>query len=252
MKVFKTIIYGYLVVGAVLLQSCVKFAGQENAKPFINFNQRSTVRLYNATVASAGALLYVDGALTSGSAIAYGANFPTSAPGFTVLGGYRELQITGTAPYPVQSFAENFQAGNYYSIFMYDTVNAAKVKTIQTTIVIPGDTTARVRFANFSYWPGTQPGIDIFSVKRGSLVVANLLPTQVSDYIPYASALSDSLIVFENGTNVRLDTLVGFNPTRKRSYTLLFRGRYRVNESILPPATTASTNPRLLTAIADY
>jgi hypothetical protein len=81
--------------------------------------------------------------------------------------------------------------------------------------------------------------------------VTNLLPTQFTDFMPYASSytsgvpLNDTLIVFENGTTNRLDTLLNFSPTRKRSYTLIFRGRWRTNEA------GGAANPRTLSSFAN-
>ena len=144
------------------------------------------------------------------------------------------------------TFPETFNAGARYSVFLYDTLNAAKQLTVLSNIEIPSDTSARLRFANFAYFPGGAPAIDIYSVKKKANVATNVTYTQVTPYIPHPAAVTDSSIVRSNATPVvALDTLI-FTPTRKRSYTLLFRGRYRTNEA------GGAASPRVLSAIANY
>jgi len=92
----------------------------------------------------------------------------------------------------------------------------------------------------------TPTPIDIFSVKRNANVFTNIAYGTVTPFIPYASALSDTLVVRQTGsTTVNLDTLRGFNPTQKRSYTLVFAGRYMINES-------GGSSPRTLTSTTSY
>jgi hypothetical protein len=249
------IITGAVVVTTVLLfLSCKKETGKEVAIETTNFNNSAIIQVYNASVPSAATdprrnYVYVDGSPITGARIDFGTFFPSSSTGAAITGGLKQLLIKDTLSASVQppmSFAETFQAGKSYTIFMYDTFTAIKQKTVETIIQIPSDTTARVRFANFVYYPTAIPGIDIFSTRRNAFVVSNLLPTQVTDFIPYASSLSDTLFVTESGNpSNKLDTLAGFNPTRKRSYTLVFRGRWRTNETIISGTTTAP-NPRTL------
>ena len=79
-------------------------------------------------------------------------------------------------------------------------------------------------------------------MKRAANLFTNIPVTGVTDYIPYASSLTDTLYVRETGTMTQLAVLNGFNPTQLRSYTLVFRGRYQ---------TTGTTGiARLLTAFS--
>ena len=76
------------------------------------------------------------------------------------------------------------QFGKNYTVFMYDTITTPKQKTVETKIVIPTDSTYRLRFANFVYNPTDVPGLDIFSFLRNANVVTNLKVTDVTDFIP--------------------------------------------------------------------
>ena len=254
MQVNKFIIAGAVVLTtAVAVLSCRKETGKEASSEQTSFNNTATIQVYNASIPNAATdprrvYVYVDSKPVTGQSLIFGAAFPASSTGFGIPAGFSPFLIKDTLSASLQpqiAFGENFQANKSYTIFLYDTFTVAKQKTIETNIVVPTDTTARLRFANFIYNPTAVAGIDIFSKKRNAFVATNLLVTQVTDFIPYASASSDSLIVSENGNPGNLlDTLV-FNPTRKRSYTLVFRGRWKVNEALVT-ATAASPNFRAL------
>jgi hypothetical protein len=89
-------------------------------------------------------------------------------------------------------------------------------------------------------------GFDIFSVKRNANIFMNVQVTEVTDYIPYASALTDTFYIRPTGTTTNLQNFVPsttsppgafanilaiLTPTQKRSYTLIFRGGYRATTS---------------------
>jgi hypothetical protein len=240
--------------GGVLISSCQKERGKEVASEQLNLNNSAQIQVYNASIPNAATdprrnMVFVDAKVVNGASITYGSLFPSSSTSFAIPGGFNAFLIRDTVVGSVQpqiSFAENFQAAKYYTIFMYDTFTAVKQKTVETKIEIPVDTTARVRVANFVYHPTPINGIDIFSKKRNAFIVTNLLPTQVTDFFPYASSLTDTLYVSETGNPAnQLDTLNGFNPNKRRSYTLIFRGRWRTNEF------NAAPNPRVLTFFAN-
>lgn len=255
-KIIKT--GGAIMAGLIAFSACQKKEGKEVAFEQNDFTTKSVLQVINASIPNAATdprrvYVYVDSRPVNGAALAFASMFPSSGSGFAVTAGYSTFLVRDTATTATQpqiSFAENFQAGKAYTIFLYDTFTAVKQKTVQTDIVIPSDTTARLRFANFVYHPTQIPGIDIFSKKRNQFVATNLQVTQVTDYMPYASSLADSFIVSENGNPSNLlDTLV-FNPTRKRSYTLVFMGRWRTNEMAISSTATAP-NPRRLAVFAN-
>jgi hypothetical protein len=172
----------------------------------------------------------VDGRPQNGAGLSSGGVFPTTGYGFMVPSGSRAFLLRDTLSTTTQvplSFANILDRGKNYTIFAYDTISAVKQKTVVTDIVVPTDTTCRVRFAHFAYSPTLMPNIDLYSFKRAGNVVTNIAPTDVSTYVPFASALNDTLQVREAGTTNVLAQLNGFFPTQKRSYTLVYRGTHR-------------------------
>jgi hypothetical protein len=253
--------FSAVIATALLAVSCVKETGMKTAATQLNYSNKAYVQVYNATLSSTRNYVYVDGNAVTGAAVAYAATFPSTPSLFTVTSGTRVFLIKDTlltSTQPPMSFAEGVEAGRYYTIFMYDTVNAAKHKTVTNNIVIPSDTTSRVRFANFAYSPFAIPAIDIFSVKRNANIFSNVSTTEVTEYIPFASSSktveNDTLYVRIAGSGVNLMnrtvttsgtppvTVTTFSPvqiivapTRLRSYTLIFRGGWRTD------LTTAAT-----------
>lgn len=192
-----------------------------------NLVNTSQVQLYNAIVGSNRNYVYVDTKPLNGATIAYGSSFPSNAYGFSVPSGFRAFLLKDTLVTSTQlqlSFAENLQSQKNYTIFAYDTITAPKQLTVETKLEIPTDTTARVRFANFLYSTTALPAVDVYSVKRQANVFSGVIKTGVTDFIPYASALNDTLLVRWTGTTTQVVALNGFNPTQKRSYTVIVRG----------------------------
>ena len=261
--------FSAVIVTALLAISCVKQTGQKTATIQTDFSNKAFVQVFNGTLNSTRNYVYVDGNAVTGAATAYAASFPaTSTPAsFTVPAGFRAFLIRdtlGTSTQPPMSFAENFEAGKYYTIFMYDTSTTVKQKTVMNNIIIPTDTTARLRFANFIYNPGAVPtGFDIFSKKRNAVIFSNVKETEVTDYIPYASASTDTFYIRLNGSSSNLqnvDTLgktvllniqAVLNPTRLRSYTLVFRGGYRSSFNKIASGA-AWAHARTLSTFANY
>ena len=252
MKLF-SILTGSIITATVLVvASCAKEAETTQVGEIRDLSNKSLVQVYNAIVTSPGSHITVDNAQVNGTAstaaVGYGSAFPTGSF-FMVEPGLRLFNVRPSVATSLQTpltFPETFNAGARYSVFLYDTLNAAKQLTVLSNIEIPSDTSARLRFANFAYFPGGAPAIDIYSVKKKANVATNVTYTQVTPYNPHPAAVTDSFIVRSNATPVvALDTLI-FTPTRKRSYTLLFRGRYRTNEA------GGAASPRVLSAIANY
>jgi len=225
----------FVVVTAFLAVSCVKEIGKEVALEQTDYSSKAFVQVYNGTLSSARNYIYVDGAPVNGASLAYAATFPATPALFAITSGYRAFLIRDTSStiltQPAMSFAENFQATANYTIFMYDTLTSPKQKIVQNNIIIPTDTSARIRFANFIFSTTAVPNVDLFSVRRAANIFTNVPITDVTSYIPHPSSSktveNDTLYVRETGTLVTLATLNGFAPVAKRSYTLVFRGRYQ-------------------------
>jgi hypothetical protein len=252
----KTIYTGGLIMSSavVLLMACTKTI--KDSTPLVNdFNNLARVQVYNATLSTQRNLVYADGKPLSATPMVYTQTTSTNAA-FTGSGvvyglppGTSTFMIrdtSSTATQPPLVFSYTLQGNASYTIFTYDSVNTIKQVTVKNNIVIPSDSTARLRFANFVYWKtGTPPGVDIFSKNRNTNIFTNVELTQVTDYISYASKTTDSLIVRTTGTMIGLDTAT-IAPTPKRSYTLVFRGRYSTNEA------NGALLPRVLTSFVNY
>lgn len=199
---------------------------------------KATLQFYNSTINSVRTYVFIDNVLTSGTATSYTATaalYPSTAPSkLTVEPGARSIVIRdtlATTTQPAVTVTGTFDAGASYTVFSYDTLNRAKALLVKDNIVVPADTTARLRFANFPFSTVAIPNIDVFSVRRQANIFTNVPVNSVTDFIPMAAAttVSDTLHVRATGTTANLVSVNGFNPLRKRNYTLVFRGSYRTS-----------------------
>jgi hypothetical protein len=188
-------------------------------------------KVFDAALQSQRTGVYIDNIPISGPVLAYNIAFPSTGFAAAVAPGSKQVLIrdtSGTSLQPHITFTHNFEANKRYTTFIYDTLNAVKAKTIEDVIVVPDDTTARLRFANFIFSSVAIPNVDVYSVKKGANIFTDIPPTGVTDFIPYASNTTDTLYVRATGTTTNLNgTLFTVNPAPKRSYTVVFRGRYQ-------------------------
>ena len=234
------------IISSAMLISCQKEAYNPIAQENRNLENNAFVKFYNGIVNSNRTYIYSDLVPLNGATIAYGSVFPSLSPSYAALSaGTRAIAIRDTlfptTQYPI-AFNAQLDAGAYYTVFAYDSLNAPKQKLVKDNIESFGDTTARIRFANFPYSTTAVPNVDIFSQKRQANVFTNIASTAVTDFIPYASGLNDTLYVRATGTTTNL-TQGTLLPTAKRSYTVIFRGSYRV---------TSGTAARTLTSFLTY
>ena len=204
----------------------------------------TTVQVFNALVNSNRTQVFVDTRKVSGATITQGTVFPANPNyGFNVPGGLRPFIIRDTLVSSTQvplAFSENMQVNTHQTIFVYDTINSPKQKTVIDNIVVPTDTTARIRFANFVYNPTNVPAVDIYSVNRGTNIFTNVNVTDVTEFIPYASRETDTIYIRPTGTTTNLQNVTGstwadirliFTPTIRRSYTIVFWGSWRTTNT---------------------
>lgn len=215
----------------LILSSCEKeYASivQENK----DLNGKAFVKYYNAVVGSARNYIYADNMPLNGASVAYTNVFPSLSPSYFALdAGTRAMTIKDTLVTSTQvpmNFSAVVEGNNFYTIIAYDSLNAPKQKLIKDNILPVTDTTARVRFANFPYSTAAMPNVDIYSIKRKENVFTNVSPASVTEFIPFASASNDTLFVRPTGTTTNLTQLNGLLPTARRTYTVIFRGSYRV------------------------
>lgn len=237
-----------------VIMSCTKRYLDRKASFDDNVDSKAQIQVYNAALNTQRNFVFMDGKRLSGTPMVYTQTTTTNAaytgsgliyaiePGLHAM-MIRDTLITSTQP--LMQFAGNYDPKKNYTIFTYDSTNTVKHKAVETIIEVPADTTARVRFANFVFLKtGTPPNIDIYSTRKKANVWENIPLTTVTDFMPYESRVNDSLIVRPTGSMTGLDTAV-FNFTPKRSFTLIFRGRYATNE------TGGVNYPRLLAAFAN-
>lgn len=238
---------GSLMVLLFAFYSCTKEVRREIATENTDLSNRSYIQVYNSIINSARTFVYVDGSAVTGAALALGSSFPSTPSNASITSGFREFLVKDTLITSTQvplSFGEVLQPGKYYTLFLYDSLTNAKKKLVENNIVIPSDTTARLRFANFIYSPTSIPNMDVFSKKLQANVFTNVPVTSVTDYIPFASVPNDTLLVRETGTLVQVAALNSYNPIQLRSYTVVLRGRYKATSptTIVPALSSFSSN----------
>lgn len=244
-KIFSTPTICFLLIAGFLFQSCAKkVESQLNLQN--DFSNKSVVQVYMAMVNASRNYVYVNGNAVNGSSLISGSVFPASGLGFSAPVGLTGFLVRDTLSTTTQiplSFASNLAANRNYTVFVYDTINSPQQKTVETVIEVPKDSTARLRFANFIFTKVAVPAVDIFSKRRNINLFTNVQTTDVTGFIPVPSAFNDTLFVRETGTANLLATLNGLNPVAKRSYTIVFRGRYQ---------STTGTVARTLSSFINY
>jgi hypothetical protein len=235
MKHLKIIITGFSVVAVSYLQlSCSKQAVENISGTETDFSNKATVQVYVAAVNASRNYLYIDGKTVTGNLLATGSIFPTTGIGIAVNGGVKTFLLKDTLPATTQvpfTFPQNFEASKHYTVFVYDTITSLKQKTVVDNIVIPTDTTARVRFANFIYSTSAIPAVDVFSLVRNQTIFTNVAVTDVTDFVSYPSrAPVDTLYIRETGTTNVLAKIGISVLTPKRNYTLVYRGSQKVGK----------------------
>jgi hypothetical protein len=237
MKVLKLISTGLILIISFVYVSCKKevpiVATVDN-----DFSSSATVQVIDATLKSTRNFIYVDNSPISGSAVAFGGVYPGTAYGFKIPAGSRSFLIKDTlasTTQPPLNFTQTLDAGKSYTVFMYDTLTSPKQLTVLNNIEVPQDTTARLRFANFIYNTTAVPAVDVYSFRRGATtpVFSNVATNTVTNFIPYASGISDTLYVYSTGTTSPLIVKTAVpSLTPSRSYTSVLNGSYRGTKTI--------------------
>lgn len=238
-KLFIAYLAGFLATGLVF-SACEKTF--KNELPVDkDMNDNSIVQVYLTTLNTNRNFLYVDNKPVNGASMVPGTLFPATGYGFSVSSGLKAFLLRDTlsaATQPPLAFSQQLDVGKHYTLFVYDTFTTPKQKIVQDNIVVPADTSTRIRFANFIYNNTAVPAVDIFSWNRNANLVTNLAVTDVSNFIPYPSRLAvDTFYVRETGTsNLLLKLTLTGGLTDKRSYTFVYRGSHKVGKllNIIP------------------
>ena len=242
MKFLKKInIIVWILAASAVYISCTKET-PHIATPETDFSSAASVQVFSATVKATRNYVYIDGTPVSGTALAYGGIFPGTAYSFKVGAGARSITIKDTLPATTQApltFTQTMEAGKSYTIFTYDTITSTKQATVLNNIVVPTDTSSRLRFANFIYNTTPVANVDVYSFRKpGTAVFANVATNQVTEFIPYASGTTDTLYVYAAGTTSPLivkQVIPSFVATR--SYSSVYNGSYRGTRAISTFAT---------------
>ena len=240
MKFLKSIITALSLTGlSAVYISCTK---DTPAIATVNNNLKSTatVQVFDAALKTTRNFVYVDNQRISGAAVAFGGVYPGTAFAFDVAAGSRKILIKDTLVTSAQiplNFTQTLVAGKSYTIFMYDTLPSPKELTVMNNIVVPTDTTARLRFGNFLYNTTPIPAVDVYSFRKGGVngspVFTNVLTDSVTDFIPYASMITDTLYVYATGTKSPLivkSFVTSLTPSR--SYTAVLNGSYKGTKTV--------------------
>jgi hypothetical protein len=236
-----------ITAGTLLLQSCQKSFDKKLAADYYT-GTGSTIQVFVGTVGASRNYVYVDGQPVNGSALSTGNLFPGTGFGYSVKSGLRNMMVRDTLSTTTQAtlvFAQNFDIGNNYMIFTFDTITAPKQKTVRTPITIPTDTTCRVRFANFAYnGVAETPAIDIVSLGKNEIVATNVRYTDVTDFIVHPSRIgTEAFQIRLAGTTTVLATSTVSTLLPQRMYTVVYRGSHRA---------TSGTSIRAASLVVNY
>ena len=247
MKLFR-ISFAIVLAGSVMLASCKK-EFKKIIQEDTNLETMAKIRVYNGAINTNRNYVYVDNTPVSGVVFAYLGLFPASGQYAVVEPGNRTVVVKDTLSTTTQNpvnITADFEAGKHYTIFIYDSTNSVKSKLVEDQIVVPADTTARLRFANLVYSSDPIPNVDVYSVRKGQNIFTNLAVSDVTDFIQVASNTTDSIYVRETGTTTDLAPVLSITPSIKRSYTVVFRGHYGTTTG------TSTSIRRYLSAFATY
>ena len=252
MKFFKSnILRLILVITSIAYYGCTREIPKLTSTE-IDISSAATLQVFNATVKSVRNYVYIDGTAVSGAVFASGGVFPNTAFGIKLTVGTHSVLVKDTAMVTTQiplTFSQLFDAGKSYTTFTYDTTTSIKQLTVVNNIVVPTDTSSRLRLANFIYNATAIPNVDVYSFRRivgtpvfsngapvfvGSApVFGNIATNGVTDFIPYSSGLTDTFYVYATGTTTPLivkAVIPSLVPTR--SYTTALTGSFKAVKAI--------------------
>jgi hypothetical protein len=238
----------YIIAVIGLFTACKKdFDGR--ATESAGTENKAFIRFVPGSLAATRNFISVDGERLNGTALGMGGVFPgasTITAFATILPGARTIRVYDSAAVPLQtpvSISTTFDAGKFYTVYTYDTSNAVKALIQNDVFTVPSDTTANVKFVNIIYSSSAIPNVDLYSRRKRANIASNIAPLAASNYIPHISGLSDTLEVRATGTTTALTIFNGMTFNAKRTYNVVFRGRYQ---------STSGTMSRGLTIMATY
>ena len=200
-------------------------------------NAKAQIKVINAANNTQRNYVYVDGVNLSGITFADGGSFPANSYYADIYKGVHAVMIKdtlATGPQIPVTVTADYLPQRKYTIFMYDSTKNLKTKLVEDKIVVPADTgIAMIRFANFAYSTTPIPNLDVYSYSKQTRIWTNISPTTVTDFIRYTATnrTVDTFYFRPTGTQVDLIKLA-FTLTAKRSYSIVFRGRYSATRTV--------------------
>ena len=206
----------------------------------------TNIKVFNATLNSARNYVYSGSTPLTGASISYAgtSSFPANNSYASITAGNINLIIKDTLPTTTQlplNFSSTFEAGKFYSIFMYDTLTATKYKIVTDQIIVPTDSSVRFRFVNLFYSSTPVPNVDVFSWKANANIATNIATNDVTVFKDHSFRL-DTLYFRAAGTTTELIKYYYSGLTSTRSYTLIMRGRYQNSGVQAVPRTLSLYN----------
>ena len=147
-----SIILSLTVIALTALFSCEKtftpIVSEDTA-----LGDRAQVKFANFVVNSSRNYVFIDNRVISGTASAFTNIYPSGASSYMLVApGSRSFLIRDTLRTSTQvqiSLPTTLEAGAFYTMFTYDSLNNAKAKIFRDWLLPTTDTTANVLFANF-------------------------------------------------------------------------------------------------------
>lgn len=225
------IIFFIAFISITAIMSCKKETDKTLNENY-ELSNKATLQWFIATVGARLNFIYIDGAQANGDTLRTGNLFPSPfAKGFTLDDGTRTISIKDTSLTTTQvplNAQQDFSGGKRYFVFTYDTITSPQIKFVETNLVVPDDTTARLRIANFLYSRESIPKFDVFSERLNTNIFTNLDTAQVTDFVPFPSSSNEKLIFREAGTTTEIFSVSNINLIPKRSYTIVQKGNYLI------------------------
>lgn len=221
-----------LLVAGIAFQSCSKDQGN-TARVDVNYdlNNKAKLQVINTTLNTSKTYVFMDGEPLSGTPLAYSSGATNTGSGLTyaVDPGLHAFNVRdiASAVQPPLAFSEDFQANTQYTIFLYDTMNAIKQKTVAANIVRPTNGEAKVRFANLAWQKNaTAPSVDIFSKNLNANIASDVPYSEITEFALVPNpGVTDSIYVREAGTTTTLGS-GAFTFLPNEHYTVVYRGSY--------------------------
>lgn len=191
--------------------------------------------------------VFVNGNKVNGAFLTYNSMFPTvTVPYIAIPAGAQSIRLSVNGvltpdSITIGSFSKTLQAGSYYSFIITDSVlkgNEAKQMFLKDEFALTDTGSFSLRFVHAILNDSVGKNVDIYSVRYQKNIFTNISPGTATPFtiLPYTLS-PDTLIVRRPGLLYPLDSLKGAGFSRRRSYTIVYKGQ---------PGTTSGTRARLL------